>query len=76
MYAGQNVFITAMFKKPRQVLIFILLLGFLCGAMSLPENYHLKKTIFGITIDRIISPPSLDFSIFGINVKKEFALRI
>jgi preprotein translocase subunit SecD len=65
-----------MFKKPRNVLILILLLGVLCGAMSLPENYHFKKIVFGVTIDRVINPLSLDFSLFGLTIKKEFKTRL
>jgi preprotein translocase subunit SecD len=59
-------------KNPMKVLLGIILLGLVCGAMSLPENYHIKTTLFGQKIERIINPISIDTTIFGFHIKKDF----
>jgi preprotein translocase subunit SecD len=60
-----------MFKNPKKVLIILILLTFLAGALSLPENLRINKTIFGKKIDWTINPVSIDAKLFGIHLKKD-----
>ena len=52
-----------MFRNPKRVFILLWLLMILLVIMDLPENYRLKFTVFGRTVDRIINPPTI--SLFG-----------
>lgn len=40
--------------------------------IDLPENYHLKFTIFGTKVDRVINPPTLKVNVFGMKIQKSF----
>ena len=44
--------------------------------MDLPENYRVKFTIFGKTIDRVINPPVFRFSLFGNRIEKQFVTKL
>ena len=44
--------------------------------MDLPENYRVKSTIFGKTIDRVINPPVFRFSLFGNRIEKQFVTKL
>lgn len=46
-----------MFRNPRRVFLLLFLLTILLVVIDLPENYRIKFTIFGKTVDRIINPP-------------------
>lgn len=48
-----------MFKNPRRVFIFLVVLTIVFVVIDLPENYRLNVTIFGKPIDRIINPPTI-----------------
>lgn len=50
-----------MFKNPRQVFFLLFLLTILLVIVDLPENYRLKFTVLGRTIDRVINPPTIRF---------------
>lgn len=40
--------------------------------VDLPERYRLRFTLFGRTVDRVINPPTLDVSLFGMRIRKSF----
>ncbi|MBI5018753.1 protein translocase subunit SecD [Candidatus Gottesmanbacteria bacterium] len=48
-----------MFRNPRRVLILLFLLTAVFAVVDLPENYRVKFSLFGRTVDRIINPPTL-----------------
>lgn len=52
-----------MFKNPRRVFFLLFLLTMLLIVVDLPENYRVKFTLWGRTVDRVINPPTL--RIFG-----------
>ncbi|MCL4359857.1 protein translocase subunit SecD [Patescibacteria group bacterium] len=60
-----------MFRNPRRVFILLLVLAVICAVIDLPEHYHLKFQAGPITIDRVINPPNISFSLFGLTVQKE-----
>ncbi|HLD25056.1 MAG TPA: hypothetical protein VJB96_04025, partial [Patescibacteria group bacterium] len=48
-----------MFKNPKRVFILLFLLTIALVIIDLPENYRLKFTLFGRTVDRVINPPTI-----------------
>lgn len=48
-----------MFRNPRRVLILLILLTAVFAVVDLPENYRVKFTLFGRTVDRVINPPTI-----------------
>ncbi len=48
-----------MFKNPRRVLFLLFLFTILLVVVDLPENYRVKFTVFGRSVDRIINPPTI-----------------
>lgn len=50
---------TIMFKNPRRVFFLLFLLSIALVVIDLPENYRLKFTVFGRTVDRVINPPTI-----------------
>jgi preprotein translocase subunit SecD len=65
-----------MFKNPVRVLILLVLLAFIAGSISIPENYHLKFKLLGISVDQVINPISIDTEIFGLKIKKDFRTKL
>lgn len=61
-----------MFKKPVHVLTLLIILAFIALSISLPENYHLKFSLFGQQIDQIINPIHIDVSVGSIRIIKQF----
>jgi len=61
-----------MFKKPRNVFFILMALTVLLGIIDLPENFRVQGTVFGKTIDRVINPPTIQFSVFGMDFSKSF----
>ncbi len=61
-----------MFRNPRRVFILLWLLTMVLVFVDLPENYHLKFTVFGKKVDRIINPPSINVNLFGMQIQKSF----
>jgi preprotein translocase subunit SecD len=61
-----------MFRSPKRVLFILILLAILAIAISLPENYQVKQTIFGKKIDFTVNPVSIDTTIFGYHIQKSF----
>lgn len=56
-----------MFKNPRRVFFLLFILTMLLIVIDLPENYRLKFSAFGVTVDRVINPPTI--RIFGLEKK-------
>lgn len=52
-----------MVKKPRNVCIALVVLTIVLIVIDLPENYRVRFTLLGKTVDRVINPPTLQ--IFG-----------
>lgn len=48
-----------MFKNPRRVFFLLFLLTMALVVVDLPENYRMKFTVFGKTIDRVVNPPTI-----------------
>ena len=44
--------------------------------LDLPENYRLKFTAFGKSIDWVINPPTFRFSLFGSRIEKQFVTKL
>ncbi len=65
-----------MFKTPRHIFFWLVVLSILLVFMDLPENYRVKFTIFGKTIDRVINPPVFRFSLFGNRIEKQFVTKL
>ncbi|HUD20370.1 MAG TPA: protein translocase subunit SecD [Patescibacteria group bacterium] len=65
-----------MFKTPRRVFIILILLALLLIAIDLPENYHLKFRVGPVSVDRIVNPLSIHFSLFGMAVNKDFKTQL
>lgn len=65
-----------MFRNPRTVLYFIILLTGLVFIIDLPENYRLKFGVGNFQIDRVINPPSISFHAFGLNIDRTFSTRL
>jgi len=61
-----------MFKNPRRVFVWLVVLIIALAIIDLPENYHLKFNAFGKTFDRVINPPTFRFTLFGNRVEKTF----
>lgn len=53
-----------MFKTPRRVFFWLVILTIGLAIIDLPENYPLKFTLFGKSVDRIINPPTIRFGSF------------
>jgi preprotein translocase subunit SecD len=60
-----------MFKTPKRVFFFLIILTILLIAFDLPENYRLKFQIGPVSVDRIINPLSFRFQLFGATVRKD-----
>lgn len=65
-----------MFKNPRRVFLLIILLTIILGAIDLPENYRIQKTIFNKKIDVTINPPEINVNALGIRIRKQFTTRL
>jgi preprotein translocase subunit SecD len=61
-----------MFRNPKRVFILLCLLIAFLVIIDLPEKYHLKFTLAGKKIDRIINPPVISFNLFGLHIQKSF----
>lgn len=61
-----------MFKNPRRVFVWLVVLIIVFAIIDLPENYHLKFSAFGKTVDRVINPPTFRFTLFGNRIEKTF----
>lgn len=56
--------------------IFFILILILLVWIDLPENLHIKFNLGKIKVDQTVNPLSLNFSFFGITVKKEFTTHL
>ncbi len=61
-----------MFQNPRRVFIVLILLTALLVVIDLPENYHVKFSVAGYDVDRIINPPAFTLRAFGLTIQKSF----
>jgi len=62
-----------MFKNPRRLFLILWLLMLVLLVVDLPENYRVKFTLFGRTVDRVINPPTIQFTLFGTTFTKSLA---
>ena len=65
-----------MFKTPKAIFFWLVLLSVVLVFLDLPENYRLKFTAFGKSIDRVINPPTFRFSLFGLRIEKQFVTKL
>lgn len=65
-----------MFKTPKAIFFWLVLLSVLLVFLDLPENYRLQFTVFGKSIDRVINPPTFRFSLFGSRIEKQFVTKL
>lgn len=65
-----------MFKTPKRVFFFLILLGIFLIAVDLPENYRVNFKIGTIVVDRIINPLSIHINILGLTINKDFKTRL
>ncbi len=61
-----------MFQNPRRIFIVLILLTALLVVIDLPENYHVKFSVAGYDVDRIINPPAFTLRAFGLTIQKSF----
>ena len=54
----------------------LIILAILLAIIDLPENYRVKFQWKGISVDRVINPPKLQFNLFGIRIDKELKTRL
>jgi preprotein translocase subunit SecD len=59
-----------MWRNPKKVFIFLIVLTIGLIFTDLPENYHIKTTLGGNKIDHVINPPTVSFNVFGLNVNR------
>jgi len=65
-----------MFKTPRRIFFFLLLLTVVLVAFDLPENYHLKTTVGPFSIDRIVNPLSIHIRVLNFDIRKDLKTRL
>ncbi|MBI4065319.1 protein translocase subunit SecD [Candidatus Gottesmanbacteria bacterium] len=65
-----------MFKSPKRVFILLIILSFLLILIDLPERYPVKFSLFGYSVDTIISPVSINLSKIGIAFEKKFSTHL
>lgn len=65
-----------MFKTPKAIFIWLVLLSLVLFVLDLPEKYQMKFTVFGKTVDRVINPPTFRFSLFGKRIEKQFVTKL
>lgn len=65
-----------MFKTPKTIFIWLVLLFISFVIIDLPENYRVTFTVFGKKIDRVIHPPTFRFAAFGLNIEKQFVTKL
>jgi len=65
-----------MFKTPRRVFFFLIVLAIFLVAFDLPENYHVKFHIGKYSVDRVINPLSVDIHFLGINIQRQLKTRL
>lgn len=61
-----------MFKTPRRVFIFLILLSLVLAAVDIPENYRLKFQAGPWSVDRILNPLSIHLDVLGFRIDKDF----
>jgi preprotein translocase subunit SecD len=64
-----------MFKKPRLVILFILLVTISAILIDLPR-IPVKINLGPVKIDTVVAGPNLDFNIFGIGVRRNFDVKL
>jgi len=65
-----------MFKTPRRVFFFLIVLVVLLLAFDLPENYHMNFHVGKFTVNRVINPLSINIHFLGINIQKQLKTRL
>ncbi len=65
-----------MFKNPKRLFILLILFAFLLVLIDLPERYPVKFSLFGYSVDKTISPVSINLSKFGIAFEKKFSTHL
>ncbi len=61
-----------MFKNPKQVFYFIVILVIILAAVDLPENFRIRQTLFGKKIDVTINPVEININTATIRIQKQF----
>lgn len=61
-----------MLQKPLRVFLLLMILAVVAIAVDLPNNYRLQTKIFNIPVDTTLNPVSVDLTLFGVSVKKNF----
>ena len=61
-----------MFKNPKQVFYFIVILVIILAAVDLPENFRIQQTVFGKKIDVTINPVEININTANIRIQKQF----
>ncbi|MEK7060791.1 MAG: protein translocase subunit SecD [Patescibacteria group bacterium] len=65
-----------MFKTPKTIFVWLVLLSLTLIIIDVPQNYRIKFTVFGKTVDRVINPPTFRFTLFGKNIEKQFVTKL
>lgn len=61
-----------MFKSPRRIFFLLILLTVLLVVVDLPENYPLKFSVGKFSVDRVITPPTLNINLPWLRFTREF----
>lgn len=65
-----------MLKNPKHVFILLILLAAVTFVMDLPDRYHLKFQLGPLKVNRVISPPVINFNFFGYRFYKTFTTHL
>ena len=60
-----------MFRTPRRVFFWLIVLILVLAMIDLPENKRVTFTVLGKTFDRIVNPPNFSFNLFGLTIQKQ-----
>lgn len=63
-------------KNPKRVFLFICILAIVCGIFSVPENWKVTVPFLPGKPTYTINPPTLDTTVFGISLKRNFKTKL
>lgn len=61
-----------MWHSPKRIFLYLLLLTIVLVTLDIPENLRVKFNLGPFSIDQILNSPEIDFSLFGLRIKKDF----
>ncbi len=65
-----------MFKTPKRVFFFLIVLTIILIGVDLPEKYPLKFTIGNFSVNRVINPLGIHINALGLQINKDFTTKL